>query len=79
MHDPSRSRHPFASLAEAIRRLINSKVEDTESLISCNKKVKQAKDTLKSHVGTKVLDEIVAHMEECKKAVADSDTASQKK
>ena len=67
MHNPSRSRCLFASLAEAIRRLVNAKMEDTESLISCDEKVKQAKDTLKSHVGTKILDEFVTHAEECKK------------
>ena len=61
MHNLSRSRHPFASLTEAIRRLVNTKMEDTESLISCNEKVKQAKDTLKSHSGTKTLDEFITH------------------
>ena len=53
-------------------------MEDTESLISHNEKVKQAKDALKSHLGMKVLDEFVTHAEKCKKAVADSDSASQK-
>ena len=67
MHDPSRSKCPFASLTEAIRRLVNAKMKDTESLISCNKKVKQAKDMFKSHLGTKILDEFVAHTEECEK------------
>ena len=67
MHDPSRSRCPFASLAEAIRRLVNTKMEDQESLIGHNEKVKQAKDVLKSHSGTKILDELVAHTEECEK------------
>ena len=53
-------------------------MEDTESLVSHNEKVKQAKDTLKSHLGTKILDEFVTHTEECKKAVTDGDTALQK-
>ena len=78
MHDPSRSRHPIASLAEAIRRLVNAKMEDQESLISYDEKVKQAKDTLKSHSGTKILDEFVAHTEEHKKAVAEGNSALQK-
>ena len=78
MHNPSRSRCPFASLAEAIRRLVNTKMEDTESLISCNEKVKQAKDALKSHLGTKITNEFIAHTEEHKKAAADSNTALQK-
>ena len=43
-----------------------------------NKKVKQAKDTFKSHSGTKVLDELIAHTEEHKKAVTDSNAALQK-
>jgi len=77
MQDPSRSRHPFASLTEAIRRLINAKMEDQESLISYNEKVKQAKDMFKSHLGIKILDEFIAQTEECKKAVADSNTVLQ--
>ena len=75
MHDPLRLRCPFASLTEAIRRLVNAKMEDTESLTSCNEKVKQAKDMLKSHLGTNILDKFVAHTEECKKAVAEGDSA----
>ena len=78
MHNPSRSRCPFASLAEAIRRLINAKMEDTENQISCNEKVKQAKDVFKSHLGTKILDEFITHTEEHKKAVAEGNSASQR-
>ena len=77
MHDPSRSRHLFASLIEPIRRLVNVKMQDEETLISHNKKVKQAKNTFKSHTGTKNLNKFVAHAEEHKKAAANSDTASQ--
>ena len=78
MHNPSRSRCSFASLTEAIRRLVNVKMEDQESLISHNEKVKQAKDAFKSHLGTKILNEFIAHTEECKKAVTESDTELQK-
>ena len=77
VHDPSRSRHPFASLANAIKQIVIVKMEDQKTLINCNKKIKQAKDTLKSHTGTKILDEFVTHTEEHEKAVTDGDTALQ--
>ena len=77
MHGSSRSRHPFASLTNAIKRVVNVRMEDQETLINCNKKIKQAKDMLKSHTGTKTLDEFVAHAEECKKAEANGNTVLQ--
>ena len=53
-------------------------MEDQESPIDHNEKVKQAKDTLKSHSGTRVLDEFVTHTEEHDKAVADGNSTLQK-
>ena len=46
MHDPEKSKYPFASLTEAVNRLVNLKQYDKENLLEYSKRFKQAKDTM---------------------------------
>jgi len=66
MHDPVRARYPYASLNDAIMRMLNLKQQDGEYLTDYVKRFKQAHDVLKSHIGTKWLEEFVEHTEEYK-------------
>ena len=64
MHDPERARYPYASLTEAMGRMINIKQGEEESLIDYTKRFKQARDIFKSHVGGDILDVFVMHTKE---------------
>jgi len=47
-------------------RMLNLKQQDGEYLMDYVKRFKQARDVLKSHIGTKWLEEFVEHTEEYK-------------
>jgi hypothetical protein len=59
MHDPIRSKYPFASLTEALIKLMNIKQLEHEGLLDYVKRFKQFRDVAKSHVGTDILDKFV--------------------
>jgi hypothetical protein len=59
MHDPIRAKYPFASLTEAISRMLNLKQSDNKGLLDYIKRFKESRDTMKSHVGTDILDKFV--------------------
>jgi hypothetical protein len=60
MHDPMRAKYPFASLTEAISRMLNLKQSDeNEGLLDYVKRFKESRDIMKSHVGTGILDKFV--------------------
>jgi hypothetical protein len=59
MHDPIRAKYPFASLTEAISRMLNLKQSENEGLLDYVKRFKESRDIMKSHVGTDILDMLV--------------------
>ena len=68
MHDPERAKYPYASLTEAITRIINIKQYEKESLLDYSKRFKQANDIFVSHVGNDILDKFTEHLPEYKNA-----------
>ena len=66
MHDPVRAQYPYASLNYAIMRMLNLKQQDRDYLTEYVKRFKQSHDVLKSHIGTKWLEEFVKHTKEYK-------------
>jgi hypothetical protein len=59
MHDPIRAKYHFASLIKAISRMLNLKQSENEVLLNYVKRFKEARDIMKSHVGTDILDKFV--------------------
>jgi hypothetical protein len=59
MHDPIRAKYPFASLTEAISRMLNLKQSENEGLLDYVKRFKESRDIMKSHGGTDILDKFV--------------------
>ena len=55
MHDPIRAKYPFASLTEAMNRMLNIKQIKNKGLLMYVKRFKQSHDIMKSHVGTDIL------------------------
>jgi adenosyl cobinamide kinase/adenosyl cobinamide phosphate guanylyltransferase len=64
MHDPIRVKYPYASLTEALIRLMNIKQFEQEQLLDYIKRFKQFRDITKSHVGTNILDKFVENTRE---------------
>ena len=52
MHDTVRARYPYASLFDAISRLLTLREQENEHLNEFVKRFKQERDVLRSHVGT---------------------------
>ena len=59
MHNPIRAKYPYASLTEAISRILNLKQSENEGLLDYDKRFKESRDIMKSHVGTDILDKFV--------------------
>jgi hypothetical protein len=59
MHDPIRAKYPFASLTEAISRMLNLKQSENKGLLNYVKRFKESRDIMKSHIGMDILDEYV--------------------
>ncbi|KAL7573431.1 hypothetical protein ACA910_013750 [Epithemia clementina (nom. ined.)] len=64
MHNTVRARYPYASLYDAMMRLFNLKQQENEHLTDYVKRFKQSRDVLKSHMGTKWLEQFMEHTEE---------------
>jgi hypothetical protein len=64
MYDPIRAKYPYASLTEALIRLMNIKQFEQEQLLDYIKRFKQFRDITKSHVGTDMLDKFVENTRE---------------
>ena len=79
MHDPERARYAFASLTEAMSRIINIKQRDDESLIDYTCRFKQACDVFKSHVGADILDTFMETMQMYVKCTSNSQCERAKK
>ena len=59
MHNPIGAKYPFASLSEAMIRMLNIKQQENKQLLEYIKRFKQFRDITKSHVGTNILDTFV--------------------
>jgi hypothetical protein len=60
MHDPIRAKYPYASLTEAMSRMLSIKQIESEGLLDYVKRLfKESGDIMKSHVGTDILDKFV--------------------
>jgi hypothetical protein len=66
MHDPIRTKYPFASLTEAISRMLNLKQSENEGLLDYSKRFKESRDIMKSHIGTGRLNKFVENTLECR-------------
>ena len=66
MHDPERAKYPYASVTEAMTRVINIKQYEKESLLDYSKRFKQANDIFLSHVGNDILDKFTEDLREYK-------------
>ena len=64
MHDPIRAKYLFASLTEAMSRMLNLKQNESERLVDYLKRFKESRDITKSHVGTDILDKFVENTRE---------------
>jgi hypothetical protein len=65
MHDPIRAKYPYASLTEAMSRMLNIKQIESEGLLDYVKRFKESGDiSMKSHVGTGILDKFVENTRE---------------
>ena len=64
MHDPIKAKYPFASLSEAMNRMLNLKQFETEGLLEYVNRFKQTRDIMKSHVGTDILDRFIENTRE---------------
>ncbi len=68
MHDPARAKYPFASMTEALMRVLSyTKQQENENLIDYVTRIKSARNVLKSHVGSEILDTFIEHTEEYQK------------
>jgi hypothetical protein len=70
MHDPIRTKYPFASLTEAIGRRLNLKQSEKEGLLEYAKRFKESRDIMKSHIGTDILDKFVENTLEYRDATS---------
>jgi hypothetical protein len=59
MHNPRRAKYSFASLTEAISRMLNIKQSENEGLLDYFKRFKESLDIMKSHIGTDILNKFV--------------------
>ena len=62
-HDPIRAQNPMISKLTAMRNFLNIKQQPEESLLDYFKRLKQAKDVFKSHVGSRIFRENVEKTE----------------
>jgi len=73
MHYTIRAQYGLLTVLDAMRRLLNIRQKEDEDLLDYVKRFKQLRNTYKSYLGTKVLDEYVENTEEYRKASTDDD------
>ena len=78
MHDPIRSRYPYASMTDALSRLLTTKQQENEGLMDYVKRFKQQRDVVKSHLGSRFLDTFIAQTQEYRDASKASEKAKMK-
>ena len=56
MHDSVRAQNPVVSMTETLKRLVNARQQENESLLDYVKRFKQLRDVVKSMMGSTILD-----------------------
>ena len=79
MHDPVRARYPYASLTDALSRLMNCKQMDNESANDYMKRFKGNRDGVTQHMGKDFLKEFVKNTKEYKNATDEATKESLEK
>ena len=64
MYDPSRAKYGYASLTEALVRIITVAQDQDESLLDYTKRFKQSRDIVKDSLGTDILDKFIMNTKE---------------
>ena len=64
MHDPVRARYPYASVTEALGRLLNCKQLENESVNDYYKRFKGIRDGVSQHMGKEFLEQFVKNTKE---------------
>ena len=59
LHDTVKSKYPYTSVTNSLRNFIMIKQNDHEQLLDYAKRFRQARDLLKSQMGTEILDKFV--------------------
>jgi len=66
MHDTVRAQYPYVSVTDAIRRVLNMKQMENETLTDYVRRFKEARDVLLSYVGSGILDGFIEQQDEYK-------------
>jgi hypothetical protein len=64
MHDPKRAKYSFASLTEAMIRIMNIRQLENEGILDYVKRFKESRDIMKTHIGTDILDKFAENTKE---------------
>ena len=64
MHDPLRAKYPYASLTESLLRTLTAKQGEKEDLAAYVRRFKDARDVMKSQLGTDFLEKFVETTQE---------------
>ena len=67
-HDPVRAQYPMQSMLDALRRWVNYKQTENQSIHDYYNEFKQHRDVVVGHLGKRFLDEFVEHTEEYRNA-----------
>ena len=78
MHDTARARYPFASMTEALTRLLHVKQGDYEQLLDYVKRFKEARDVITSIVGKDILNKFIENTQEYQDIKDSNKVADQK-
>ena len=79
MYNPARAKYKYVTLTESLKRILDTKQEDDESLIDYTKRFKQARDIVKDSMGLDILHNFVESTSEYQKAEADGEEDIKKK
>ena len=66
IHEPERSKHPFVSITEVLKHIVNMKQKYNNILLEYSKHLKQAKDILEVQVGKDILGHCIENFKELK-------------
>jgi hypothetical protein len=79
MYDPARAKYEFVTLTESLRRILDCKQLEDESLVDYTKKFKQARDIMKDSVGDEILHKFVEKTSAYQAAAGDAATEQELK
>ena len=68
MHGPERSNHPFVSITDSSKNIVNMNQEYNKSLLDYLKRLKQAQDVLEARAGKDILGNYVENLKKINNA-----------